>query len=222
MANQEICNQKRIEMKKLLKYYFLLSSCLLMLLSCSRAQDQEPEKTTLLKDKKVLILYLSRTKNTKAVAGLIHQQVGGDLVALELVTPYPENYQQIVAQVSKENESGFLPPLKTRIDSLQKYDVVFLGFPTWGMQLPPPMKSFLKQHNLSGKTIVPFNTNAGYGIGSTFDTVKQLCPDSKILEGFTTKGGIERDGVLFVMEDKRVKQVELEVKNWLMKIGLIK
>jgi flavodoxin len=222
MANQEICNQKRIEMKKLLKYYFLLSSCLLMLLSCSRAQDQEPEKTTLLEDKKVLILYLSRTKNTKAVAGLIHQQVGGDLVALELVTPYPENYQQIVAQVSKENESGFLPPLKTRIDSLQKYDVVFLGFPTWGMQLPPPMKSFLKQHNLSGKTIVPFNTNAGYGIGSTFDTVKQLCPDSKILEGFTTKGGIERDGVLFVMEDKRVKQVELEVKNWLMKIGLIK
>jgi flavodoxin len=222
MANQEICNQKRIEMKKLLKYYFLLSSCLLMLLSCSRAQDQEPEKTTLLEDKKVLILYLSRTKNTKAVAGLIHQQVGGDLVALELVTPYQENYQQIVAQVSKENESGFLPPLKTRIDSLQKYDVVFLGFPTWGMQLPPPMKSFLKQHNLSGKTIVPFNTNAGYGIGSTFDTVKQLCPDSKILEGFTTKGGIERDGVLFVMEDKRVKQVELEVKNWLMKIGLIK
>ena len=70
-------------MKKLLKYYCLLSSCLLMLLSCSQAQHHEPEKTSLLKDKKVLILYLSRTKNTQAVANLIHQQVGGDLVALE-------------------------------------------------------------------------------------------------------------------------------------------
>lgn len=209
-------------MKKLLKYYFLLSICLLMLSSCSRAQDQKPEKAVSLKDKKVLILYLSRTKNTRAVAEIIHQQVGGNLVALELVTPYPENYQQIVAQVAKQNDSGFLPPLKTKIDSLQQYDVVFLGFPTWGMQLPPPMKSFLKQHNLSGKTIVPFNTNAGYGIGSTFETVKQLCPGSEILEGFSTRGGIERDGVLFVMEGQRVKQVALAVQNWLKKIDLIK
>lgn len=210
------------KMKKLLKYYCLLSSCLLMLLSCSQAQHHEPEKTSLLKDKKVLILYLSRTKNTQAVANLIHQQVGGDLVALELVNPYPENYQQIVAQVGKENETGFLPPLKTRIDSLQKYDVVFLGFPTWGMQLPPPMKSFLKQHNLSGKVVVPFNTNAGYGVGSSFETLKAMCPGSQLLEGFSTKGGVERDGILFVMEGQKVKEVSVEVQRWLQKTGLIK
>ena len=96
------------------------------------------------------------------------KHVGGTLVALELKNPYPEDYKAIVDQVVKENESGFLPPLKTKIDSIQKYDVVFVGFPTWGMQLPPPMKSFLNQYDLSGKTIVPFNTNAGYGIGSTF------------------------------------------------------
>jgi len=120
----------------------MFSTCLLMLSSCSQAQDQAPEKETTLKGKKVLILYLSRTKNTKAVAELIHNQVGGDLVALELVTPYPQNYQQTVAQVAKENETGFLPALKTKIDSIDQYEVVFLGFPTWGMQLPPPMKSF--------------------------------------------------------------------------------
>ncbi len=80
------------------------------------------------------------------------------LVALELEKPYPENYQQIVAQVVKENESGYLPPLKTKIDSMEKYDVVFLGFPTWDMQMPPPMKSFLHQYNLRGKTVIPFNT----------------------------------------------------------------
>ncbi len=50
-------------------------------------------------------------------------------------------------QVAKENETGFLPPLKTKIDNIKQYDVVFVGFPTWGMQLPPPMKSFLRQYN---------------------------------------------------------------------------
>jgi hypothetical protein len=64
------------------------------------------------------------------------------------------------------------------------------------MQLPPPMKSFLKQYNLKGKTVVPFNTNAGYGVGGSFATVKELWRDSSVLEGFTTTGGIERDGDL--------------------------
>jgi flavodoxin len=138
-------------------------------------------------------------------------------VALELVTPYPENYQATVLQVANENETGYLPPLKTKIDSIEKYDLVFVGFPTWGMQLPPPMKRFLSQYNLSGKTVIPFNTNGGYGIGSSFETVKQLCQDSKIPEGFSTKGGVERDGILFVMKGDKEKQVESEVQNWLKK-----
>jgi flavodoxin len=171
--------------------------------------------------KKVLIVYLSRTNNTKAIAGIIQSNVGGKLVALELKSPYPEDYKTTVDQVAKENETGFLPPLKTRIDSIEKYDVIFVGFPTWGMQLPPPMKSFLKQYNLSGKTIVPFNTNAGYGIGSSFETVKELCPNSTILEGFSTKGGVERDGNLFVMQGEKEKQAQGEVKKWLQKIGLV-
>ena len=68
------------------------------------------------------------------------------------------------------------------------------------------MKSFLKQYDLKGKTIVPFNTNAGYGAGTGFETVKELCPDSKVLEGFEIKGGIERDGVYFVIKDKKQKR----------------
>jgi flavodoxin len=135
--------------------------------------------------------------------------------------PYPENYKAIVEQVSKENETGYLPPLKTKIDSMEKYDVVFIGFPTWGMQLPPPMKSFLHQYDLSGKTVIPFNTNAVYGVGSSFETVKKLCPNSKILEGFSTKGGIERDGVFFVMKGEKEKQAQDEVRKWLQKIGML-
>ena len=146
---------------------------------------------------------------------MIHEQVGGTMVELELVTPYPEIYREIVAQVARENESGFLPPLKTKITNLDQYEVVFLGFPTWGMQLPPPMKSFLTENNLSGKTVVPFNTNGGYGIGSSFDKVAELCPNSEILEGFSVRGGSERDGVLFVMEGEKEVEVRQEVEKWL-------
>ncbi|MEQ9441891.1 MAG: flavodoxin [Cyclobacteriaceae bacterium] len=170
---------------------------------------------------KVLIVYLSRTNNTQAVAEMINEKVGGTLVALELETPYPENYQAIVAQVAEENESGYLPPLKTKIDNIQQYDVVFVGFPTWGMQLPPPMKSFLHQYDFSGKTVIPFNTNAGYGVGSSFETVKELCPDAHILEGFSIKGGIERDGILFVMEGDKAEEAEAKVEEWLQEIEIL-
>jgi flavodoxin len=84
------------------------------------------------------------------------------------------------------------------------------------------MKSFLRQYDLSGKTVVPFNTNGGYGIGSSFDTVKELCANSEVLEGFSTKGGVERDGILFVMEGEKERQAQDEVDKWLRKLNLLK
>lgn len=203
-------------MYKALKTCFLLLMAIAPVFFCScTAQETKKEKG------KLLIVYLSRTNNTKQVVEIIQKEVGGDLVALELKDPYPENYDSIVAQVAEENESGYLPPLKTRIDNFNQYDVVFLGFPTWGMRLPPPMKSFLNKYNMSDKTVIPFNTNAGYGIGSSFKTVKEMCPNATILEGFSTKGGIERDGIYFVMEgDKKIK-VKEEVVTWLRQIKFL-
>ncbi len=204
-------------MQILLGFTLLISTT-----SFCQTKDSGSQVTSKVDPNKILIVYLSRTNNTKAIAELIHESVGGTLVALELKNPYPEDYKTIVDQVAKENETGFLPPLKTKIDSIEKYDLVFVGFPTWGMQLPPPMKSFLNQYDLSGKTVVPFNTNAGYGVGSSFETVKKLCPKSKILEGFSIKGGVERDGIYFVMEGEKEKQARDEVKRWLKKIKVVK
>lgn len=172
--------------------------------------------------KKILVVYLSRTSNTKVIAEIIQRSTGGKLVALEMEQPYPENYQQTVQQVVKENETGYLPVLKTKIDSIEKYDLVFIGFPTWDMKMPPPVKSFLHQYNLKGKTVIPFNTNAGYGVGSGFETVKELCPGSKVLEGFEMKAGAERDGQLLVIKDEKAKEAEAKVKKWLAEIRMVK
>src|SRR4030095_2714320 len=202
--------------------HMLLTSFLLILCcSSSQMKDVNTKMDSTLKSDKVLIVYLSRTNNTKTIAEIIHKNAGGTLVALELQNPYPENYRATVEQVVKENETGYLPPLKTKIDSIQNYNVVFVGFPTWGMKLPPPVKSFLKQYDLSGKTVIPFNTNDGYGIGSSFDTVKELCPNSKMLDGFTTRGGVESDGQPRLSKDENVKEAETEVKKWLQKIKLV-
>ncbi|WP_276504543.1 flavodoxin family protein [Terrimonas pollutisoli] len=201
----------------LLAFCLLISAC-----STSQTKDVNARMKSGLNSGKILIVYLSRTNNTKAIAEIIHKNVGGTLVALELEKPYPGNYQATVQQIVKENETGYLPPLKTKIDSIEKYDVVFLGFPTWDMKMPPPMKSFLHQYSLSGKTVIPFNTNASYGVGSGFRTVKELCPDSKVLEGFEMKGGVERDGQYLVIKDEKAKEAETKVKKWLQKIKMIK
>jgi flavodoxin len=184
------------------------------------AQQRSVTDKTSSTEKRILIVYLSRTNNTKAIAEIIHERVGGKLVSLELQTPYPADYHTTVQQVVHENETSYLPPLKTVIDQPDQYDVIFVGFPTWDMKLPPPVKSFLHQYSFQEKTIIPFNSNGGYGPGSTFETVRELCPRSKVMQGFSTRGGLERDGQLLNIKDARAEEVRAEVSKWLKNIGM--
>lgn len=191
----------------------IIAAAIGLLPGCSKAQTATAEK-------KVLIVYLSRTNNTKAIAELIHQKVGGTIVAVEVERLYPADYDATVQQVARENETGYLPPLKTKIARMNSTTSSSLAFPTWGMRLPPPMKTFLRQYNLKGKTVVPFNANAGYGVGSSFQTVRELCPGSTVLEGFSTRGGVERDGVHLAIEGTRAAEARAEVESWLVKIRM--
>jgi len=209
-------------MKRIAVLLLSISTVLCLASDPSRAQQPAANSQRVPTEKNTLIVYLSRTNNTKAIAEIIHQRVGGTLVALELETPYPADYRATVQQVVRENETGYLPPLKTKIEHVDQYDFVFLGFPTWGMQLPPPVKSFLHQYNLGGKTVIPFNTNGGYGVGSSFDIVRELCPQSTILQGFTTRGGSEIDGHNLVIRDARAEEASKEVQSWLKTIGMLK
>lgn len=211
-----------------LKFALLLSAILGLQMNAAKAQEpaqspaQEAKAQSRIDEgKRVLIVYLSRTKNTRAVAEIIKDEVGGDMIELLLQTPYPENYRAIVAQVDRENETGYLPPLKTEIENFRDYDIVFLGFPTWDMQLPPPMKSFLRAYDFSGKVLIPFNTNGGYGVGSGFDDVKELAPNAQILTGISIKGGLEKEGVLLAIKRERREEVRAQVTEWLRGIHML-
>lgn len=217
---QDAFNDKPNIMKHKEVFTLLLIVCLGLASRSSKAQERDAHPAGVNREK-VLIVYLSRTGNTEAVAEIIHEEVGGDMAELELETPYPEDYDKIVAQVDRENETGYMPPLKTKIVSIREYDTVFVGFPTWDMQLPPPMKSFLHEYDLSGKTVVPFNTNGGYGLGSSLEQVKNLCPNSNILQAFSTKGGLERDGIYLAIKGERREEARAEVVSWLRNIGML-
>ena len=80
---------------------------------------------------------------------------------------------------------------------------------------------FRFQYDLRGKTVIPFNTNAGYGIGTSFQAVAQLCPQSTVLEGLAIRGGIERDGELFVMDGARLASARSDVARWLSKLDAL-
>lgn len=119
--------------------------------------------------------------NNQLVAEAVHNAVGGDLLPILVETPYPADYDETVSQSHGEQSSSTRPALRSQID-LADYDVIYLGYPIWAMTLPMPVETFLTQQDLSGKTIVPFCTHAGYGAGRTEERIRELCPDSTVLD----------------------------------------
>ncbi|WP_254547256.1 flavodoxin [Halomarina pelagica] len=195
----------------------LLAGCLHWGRSDTEEQNAPPQTAD---ENRVLIVFFSRTENTQAVAEIIQQEVGGDLFEVHPAEPYPVDYDTLVSQVDEENEAGYTPPLKCNVENIGAYNTVFFGAPTWDMQLPPPMKTFLSEHDLSGKTVVPFNTNGGYGVGSSFQTVAERSPNADVLEGFSTRGGLERDGIYLAIKDERREEVHTGVTDWLQNLQI--
>ncbi len=133
--------------------------------------------------KKVLVAYFSRTGNTQEMAGYISEIAGGDIVRIETVNPYPAEYRATTRQAKEELNSGYKPPLKTKISNLESYDVIFIGSPCWWGTISTPVISFLSEYDFSGKTLVPFMTHLGSGLGRTMSHVAELCPGARIEQG---------------------------------------
>lgn len=144
---------------------------------------------------KIAIVYFSQSQvqNTALVAKWIRKHVGGDLVPLEMVTPYPEPYGETLKAANAERAAGAHPPLKP-IPSLDGYDIVFVGSPIWYGTYAAPLMTFFDANKLSGKAVAPFCTHGGGGAGRFFDDVKKSCPEAKVLEGLVIRGSnqIER------------------------------
>ncbi|WP_258123119.1 flavodoxin [Mesorhizobium onobrychidis] len=107
---------------------------------------------------------------------------------IRTVEPYPDDYDALVAQNAEEQRSNYMPPLRTTVDNLAEYDLVFIGSPLWNIRLTPPVRSFLSSHDLSGKIIAPFVTYIVSGLGRSRRDIEELCPDATILDGLAVLG----------------------------------
>lgn len=128
----------------------------------------------------VLIVFFSRSGNTRAIANLIQQEVGGTLHELEIVTAYPPAYNAVVEQAKREIRTGYRPPLRSTLDNIEAYATVFVGTPNWWDTLAPPVATFLSEHDFSGKTVAPFCTHGGGGMGKIPQDLARLCPGATV------------------------------------------
>ncbi len=153
-------------------------------------------------NKKDLIVYYTWSGNTGKIAGTIHQKTGGNLFEIEPVKPYSSNYSDCTRQARDEIKNGILPELEALPENIEVYERIFVGTPNWWSTMAPPLLSFLSNSNLTEKTIVPFCTHGGGGLGRIFDDIRKACPESEVKPGLVLYG----DGG---------SRLDTEVSTWL-------
>lgn len=156
---------------------------------------------------KCLVVYFSRSGNTREVAWTIAKITGADLFEIIPAKPYPSAFQDVLDQAKKEITAGFMPELKSDIGSVDPFDVIFIGSPNWWGTIAPPVSTFLSAHDLSGKTLVPFVTHEGSKMGHAEQDIKKLCPSAIVPEGLPVRG-------------QKAQKAQKEVEMWLRKIGI--
>jgi len=157
--------------------------------------------------RKALVVYYSRTGNTQNMAEVIQAATGADLVRIETVNPYPAEYRATTKQAREELDTGYKPPLTTKVEAMSSYDVVFVGSPCWWGTIGTPVISFLSGYDFTGKTVVPFMTHKGSGLGRTMSHVRELCPGATVQQGLA-------------IWDGQVGSSKTEIVAWLKGLGL--
>lgn len=140
--------------------------------------------------------------NTEAAAGKIASKRGSKPFELEPEAPYPNSYQETIKQAEGERQRGTPIPYSIEGLDLNDYDTIFLGYPNWWGGLPQIVVSFLQDHEWQGKTIYPFCTHEGSGMGSSVEELRKLCPEATIKDGLPIRGS-------------RVERSDTAIKHWL-------
>ena len=183
--------------------------------SASAATTPAPLPTGLTAGQQALIVCFSPTGNTETVAWIIQKYTNADVADLKPLMLYPRDYKNAMEQVQLENQLGYLPKLGRFDTDISPYPLIFIGFPVWDAQLPPPVKTWLKNSNLAGKTLVPFTTHAGGGAGESFVQIGQLCPDSTVLPGLTLIGNPDNNSSTNAIRGRAAAEAEKQVQQWL-------
>ena len=130
--------------------------------------------------------------NTHRAAMMVQKITRGDAFRINTVRPYPDDYKETVAIAKQELRENARPALRERFEGMEKYDIIFLGYPNWWNTMPMACFTFLDAYDFSGKTIIPFCTHEGSGLGNSVRDIRKACPSANVLEGYALTGSAVR------------------------------
>lgn len=146
--------------------------------------------------------------NMRAMAEVIQELTGGDLFSIQTERTYSPNYRESTNEARAELNSNARPALTTHVEDMSRYDVVYVGYPNWWGTTPAAVSSFLEEYDFSGKTIIPFCSHEGSGLGSGVSVIREICPDAALLDGYEVRGSRAAD-----------ETTAAGIKDWLNEIG---
>lgn len=116
------------------------------------------------------------------IARWIQEETGGDLFSIVTENKYSSNYDECLNKARQERDNNERPRLVGRVNNMDDYDVIFLGFPNWWYTCPMAVFTFLESYNFSGKTIIPFCAHGTGGLSRTVRDIRRTLPNVKVLD----------------------------------------
>ena len=207
-------------MKDIFKFITMLFAGLLLSMSCNSknesSQIKEQKSMDTKNQSKVLIVFFShagenygvgnvKVGNTRLVADEIQKITGGDVFEIVAEKNYEMPYDALTKLAKEESEKGEKPAFKGEVKNIAQYETVFIGGPIWWGTYPQVMFTFFDKYNLNGKTVIPFSTHEGSGLGSVVGDLKKLYPKANFKTAFSIYGHESRKDLGKV--DKWLKQL---------------
>ena len=141
-----------------------------------------------------LVAYFSASGVTAKVAETLAEAIGADIFEIEPKVTYTKadlNWMDKKARSTIEmSDPASRPEIDVKRDNMKDYDTIFVGFPIWWYVAPTIINTFLESYDLTGKTIIPFATSGGSGIGKTNERLAPSCKGAKLLDGKVFNGNI--------------------------------
>ena len=199
---------------KVARKLLTLFALLLATVSCSEG-NQPKTNGNMEKNGKTLILFFShagenysvgniKVGNTRLVAEEIQKITGGDLFEIVPEKSYDMPYNDLTKLAKQELENGDKPAYKGDVDDMSQYSTVYIGGPVWWGTYPQVMFTFFDNHDLNGKTILPFTTHEGSGLGSVVGDLKKLYPKANFKQAFSIYG-----------HEVRKESMKAKVSTWI-------
>lgn len=145
--------------------------------------------------------------NVQQLAGWVQEETGGVLFSIRVTEPYPSDWDDCLERANQERGDNARPALQERVENLDQYDTVFLGYPNWWYGVPMALLSFLEENDLSGKQVYLFCSHGTGGLASSVDIITEAVPEAMISD------------TIFDCYEEEASSSEEAIKNWVAELG---